>query len=304
MSALETTLTAIPRLVNPRDDIIMPPVKKMSVEEYGKWVKNGTGVCKGCYKHLRSSHDDSSSCGGCLPADVVALRKCSRCRNMFYCSTVCQKAGWGEHRAHCSPFTADDEKTRKEIFNARCDAMNSFCYNSGLSAQVAPMLADIADAAIGIQSEERHVLLAYVDVESPNANKVVPLSPRTLQFRYIVRSAGIVPISRIEQILKEMRAKQAAKGRVHLGMDSVILNELVPRPSGWIPALVIDEGIPYPCNSTPLHLRYNGDLKPSPGTTLWNIQKLVYGGEAVDPRRDPKVDPNVTVSRRLKAVKT
>lgn len=37
------------------------------------------------------------------------MKKCSRCRSAFYCSSTCQKADWGNHKDVCAPHRLDDK---------------------------------------------------------------------------------------------------------------------------------------------------------------------------------------------------
>ncbi|KAI0061244.1 hypothetical protein BV25DRAFT_1826715 [Artomyces pyxidatus] len=298
MSSYEITYVAIPIVRNPGSGIISPPVQKLSVDDVKKWQKRGKGVCEGCYKHLRSSHNDGSSCAGCLPADVVTLRKCARCKALFYCTKACQKEHWKDHKQYCSSSRAEADKKEKETYAARCDSLTAFCKNGEIADQLGPILADIADAAMKEQSPERHVLLVHVDW-APNTDKTVPLSPLTPQFRHIIRTVGLVPISRIQQIL-DAKAAESAKDRMFfVGPDwnRITMKELAPRAGGWIPTLVIDDGLDFPNDNLALHVRYRSEPKVfRAGSTLWNIRQLVYGGESVDPWQDCMVDPDMIMS--------
>ena len=35
--------------------------------------------------------------------DSVALKRCSRCKKMFYCSAACQSIQWESHKPYCKP---------------------------------------------------------------------------------------------------------------------------------------------------------------------------------------------------------
>ncbi|KAI0061271.1 hypothetical protein BV25DRAFT_1916953 [Artomyces pyxidatus] len=300
MSNYEITAIAIPVLhPNAPAGIVAPPVQAMRINDVRKFQRRGHGVCEGCYKHIRSSHDDGSSCDGCMTADVVELRKCARCKTIFYCSKACQKIDWKKHRQYCSQSAIDNEKMRQEqLLDARCESLEDFCKKKEVFRQLAPLLANIADAATaGIQSSERHALLVYAEWNSSNTDEKATLSPRTPQ--HFIRKAGLVPISRIEQILDKMCAAESAKGLpvAYIGWHRKTVKELTPRPGGWIPLLVLDETLSYPANHMSMHVRYRtGPRLFRPGSTLWNIQKLVNAGEPDDLWRDCKVDQD-TIQR-------
>jgi hypothetical protein len=55
-------------------------------------------------KGLDSSNQGSEqfSCAGCGNKSSIAMKRCSRCKTMTYCSTECQKADWKKHKLVCS----------------------------------------------------------------------------------------------------------------------------------------------------------------------------------------------------------
>ncbi|KAI0061270.1 hypothetical protein BV25DRAFT_1916952 [Artomyces pyxidatus] len=293
MSNYEITAIAIPVLrPNAPAGIVAPPVQAMRMDDGKRFNKRGNGLCEGCYKHIRSSHDDGSSCDGCMAADVVELRKCARCKAIFYCSKACQKTDWKNHRQYCSQTTIDNEKMRQELLlDARRESLQTFCRKSEVFRQLGPLLANIADAAMaGTQSPERHVLLVYADWNSPNTDETATLPSRTPPFKHFIREAGLVPISRIEEILDRVCAAESSKGLTYIGWKRKTVKELKPHPEGWIPLFVLDETLPYPANHMCMHVRYRTDPRLfRPGSTMWNIQKLVNAGEPDDLWRDCKV---------------
>ena len=42
-----------------------------------------------------------ASCGNCRRRRRRRLRSCSRCLNVVYCGSVCQRSDWSGHRKHC-----------------------------------------------------------------------------------------------------------------------------------------------------------------------------------------------------------
>ena len=48
------------------------------------------------------------ACSHCL-SRALAQKRCSRCRNQWYCDRTCQKAAWVRHRRECSPREAGGE---------------------------------------------------------------------------------------------------------------------------------------------------------------------------------------------------
>ena len=48
------------------------------------------------------------ACSHCL-SRALAQKRCSRCRNQWYCDKTCQKAAWVRHRRECSPREAGGE---------------------------------------------------------------------------------------------------------------------------------------------------------------------------------------------------
>ena len=55
-------------------------------------------------KGLDSSDQGSEqfSCAGCGKKSSIAMKRCSRCKTMTYCSTECQKTDWKKHKLVCS----------------------------------------------------------------------------------------------------------------------------------------------------------------------------------------------------------
>ena len=42
------------------------------------------------------------SCAGCGKKSSIAMKRCSRCKTMTYCSSACQKTDWKKHKLVCS----------------------------------------------------------------------------------------------------------------------------------------------------------------------------------------------------------
>ena len=62
-------------------------------------------------------------CDYCGKIDVVRLMVCSKCRKVRYCSTLCQKSDWREHKAVCSTFaTMSREQVQHNHLARRRDA--------------------------------------------------------------------------------------------------------------------------------------------------------------------------------------
>ena len=55
---------------------------------------------------------DHRACRACsargLFGRTARLRSCSRCRDVAYCSTMCQKIAWQRHKKTCVPLLPDD----------------------------------------------------------------------------------------------------------------------------------------------------------------------------------------------------
>ncbi|PMD57645.1 uncharacterized protein K444DRAFT_615052 [Hyaloscypha bicolor E] len=45
-----------------------------------------------------------------LEAEGGRMKRCSRCRDVWYCNAECQKAGWPEHRGGCKVYKEAAEK--------------------------------------------------------------------------------------------------------------------------------------------------------------------------------------------------
>lgn len=65
-------------------------------------------------------------CGHCHTADAK-LKKCSRCRQTYYCSTKCQTGAWGDHKKHCL-----DVGDLVKMVPAKTDSAISNCFNDSV----------------------------------------------------------------------------------------------------------------------------------------------------------------------------
>ncbi|KAI0061827.1 hypothetical protein BV25DRAFT_1826113 [Artomyces pyxidatus] len=78
-----------------------------AMESYMKITKVDAAAvpCAKCWRHDRTAHNGNSGrkppCDDCAPG---ALRRCSQCQMVSYCSKECQKAHWKSHKAECAAY--------------------------------------------------------------------------------------------------------------------------------------------------------------------------------------------------------
>lgn len=53
-----------------------------------------------CWTHLGWGHHPHQQCHHCQ-VQSANLRKCSNCKEVWYCSKSCQTANWANHKPHC-----------------------------------------------------------------------------------------------------------------------------------------------------------------------------------------------------------
>ncbi|KIJ34865.1 hypothetical protein M422DRAFT_782745 [Sphaerobolus stellatus SS14] len=83
---------AIKRLLMPDDKTVEPILEALG----------GAGWLKGHRVTARMFHNISRSCGCCDARQVQRkLARCSKCQDIYYCSTECQKADWPAHKGKC-----------------------------------------------------------------------------------------------------------------------------------------------------------------------------------------------------------
>lgn len=63
-----------------------------------------------CSKGDLGYENKPGACGGCLKPG--ATNSCGRCKDMFYCDNVCQKADWHRHQKVCR--SPEDAKAMRE----------------------------------------------------------------------------------------------------------------------------------------------------------------------------------------------
>ena len=62
-------------------------------------------TCYGCYKQPSGCKKDVFRTAARLEDDYIALKLCTRCKTVRYCTKRCQKASWVVHKYECKLFT-------------------------------------------------------------------------------------------------------------------------------------------------------------------------------------------------------
>ncbi|KZP28435.1 ankyrin [Athelia psychrophila] len=114
------------------------------------FVTCGPQVAAAVSKWLRKRAGEEAllaekQCGNCKNSGP-ALKLCSKCRSIKYCSTSCQKSHWSAHKKACSPFSTANTVTLKPD------------YADGMIGTVVPS-ATFTRNAMGIPTDptpERH----------------------------------------------------------------------------------------------------------------------------------------------------
>ncbi|XP_050365996.1 histone-lysine N-methyltransferase ASHR1-like [Argentina anserina] len=66
------------------------------------------------YVCVPNNSADHSKCDGCFESSLH-LKKCSRCRVVFYCSAACQKSEWKLHRVECEALSKLPKEKRRAV---------------------------------------------------------------------------------------------------------------------------------------------------------------------------------------------
>jgi len=90
-------MAAVPRL---REAMVITPSRPFDYSlDYGMMEVMQVAFCK--------LHYEPDACANCGKTENVHLRKCSRCRLVWYCGTECQGAHWrSRHKAECRDMVA------------------------------------------------------------------------------------------------------------------------------------------------------------------------------------------------------
>jgi len=75
------------------------------------------------------------SCTVCEKGDTESapLKKCGKCKEIYYCSAECQKQDWPAHRRYCGKAWWDNEKMRKCEDNSLHEGYLTFHFHCFLS---------------------------------------------------------------------------------------------------------------------------------------------------------------------------
>ncbi|KAI0061810.1 hypothetical protein BV25DRAFT_705664 [Artomyces pyxidatus] len=84
-----------------------------AMEGYMKITKIDAAAvpCANCSKHDQTAHHGNARTSLCDACASGALRRCSRCQGVSYCSKECQKAHWTKHKMTCAKIV--DVRTQK-----------------------------------------------------------------------------------------------------------------------------------------------------------------------------------------------
>jgi hypothetical protein len=90
------------------------PFKASSEEECVKHMENCSGFRK---RHGEGGNTDTQqtnipTCNTCNKIDEK-LKKCTRCKTMFYCSKECQVKDWKKHKKICKKYNSNNNNSNK-----------------------------------------------------------------------------------------------------------------------------------------------------------------------------------------------
>ena len=81
----------------------MPAASRSSSGPSGRSAKSARGETEGGETAGRPAHGgEEGECGACgKKSRVKALKRCGKCRDVYYCSGECQKKDWPTHKKSC-----------------------------------------------------------------------------------------------------------------------------------------------------------------------------------------------------------
>ena len=85
-----------------------------TIQQVGKGVDRGLG---GFAERLGDPVEPCGVCGKCALGQK--LKRCTRCKQAFYCSQACQKKGWRVHKRSCVPILQQDPKHVDKLVRAK-----------------------------------------------------------------------------------------------------------------------------------------------------------------------------------------
>ncbi|XP_068205700.1 ankyrin repeat and MYND domain-containing protein 2-like [Palaemon carinicauda] len=102
---------AIKSFPHPEMPLFIQLVQNLSGSRVGdSWA---LGTLSGCVNGQRAFHDEQ----GCMACgdESKNIKKCSRCKTVRYCTTLCQKLHWGIHKKFCEKIYLEKKKDQEEI---------------------------------------------------------------------------------------------------------------------------------------------------------------------------------------------
>jgi Right handed beta helix region/MYND finger len=85
------------------DSVYLKRAKEVGVASVPQKAKDILRRCAFCRASEEEKSTTRSGHGGCGSGKIVVFSRCSRCKQVVYCSKQCQKSHWPTHQPSCKP---------------------------------------------------------------------------------------------------------------------------------------------------------------------------------------------------------
>ena len=101
-----------------------------------------------------------ATCQHCR-SSTLTLKKCSRCRSVFYCNATCQTSDWKSHKKYCVDYK--EIRDKDALLSGGMDFVK---YVDSWRSGSAPLFNLLIKAAIPISQKDTHALILFSDYRS------------------------------------------------------------------------------------------------------------------------------------------